>query len=859
MRVKIIRFRYIKELNLDFSAGKVTLLQGDSGTGKSTVMEAIKWCIYGKMQHIYHFDAPGSDKLQTSVLIEFPELGGISLYRSKPPDVFKMCIPNPQNLNSGGEPYYLTGAAGESYIKNILGSKMVWIASSYIAQNERSPIMTLSNSEKLELLLESTFGAEYKESSIPGVSPDWFLEKVDSEIVKCKEYNQYLTQQYNMSLNNLNLRLKDPNLSNQMQLWSKEPSKEDIVDLSKNIQDNSSKLQTLRSELLKSKDIEARKDLLLASLNEINIRLTKIYEIGEKFKNDGLPYMSNQIQEYILIKQSLEQLDQLRMTDPSKGFVFPPELINLNQQQLSDKLNKNYKDLSEYNRSLKICQDQKLDYNKQVIDTILTKAGETIFTQEKLKKDIEENKRRLDYKIGIENEILRLENDIKTRRDIMEKSRKWWEETCVKLNMSGTTPYESNEMSKIISFLQNQKSPAVLTCPCCNKELEYKDNKLYILNSKPFDKIFSQEVIQACYDLSYNLSELNENIKRKNYAEENLKKCLPFIEIPPNSAEFKILSPQELGSLKSLLVLVSTITYPLQVSPEVVIEENKTISLTIETIKWRQNFQFMETKCNSLSGKEIPVLFPKIIEISISDLQKRVSDLIDYQSKSRNISDEYTRINSELHKLPNVIPSITFINDISKLEVEIKTMQDKYSSGLNIREICLQREDLVNKQSILVGITSRETTLNRLKAFINEVTNRALQEMVDQVNSAVNAIINDLFQNGMNVELKLFRQLKTSDRVKSEVNLGIIHRGLVYDSPNHLSGGEKDRLSLALTLALARVSPSPVVFLDECMSSLNESLRVSCIEAIKKYVPHKTIVNICHEIVEGHHDNFIAL
>ena len=77
-----------------------------------------------------------------------------------------------------------------------------------------------------------------------------------------------------------------------------------------------------------------------------------------------------------------------------------------------------------------------------------------------------------------------------------------------------------------------------------------------------------------------------------------------------------------------------------------------------------------------------------------------------------------------------------------------------------------------------------------------------------------------------------------------------------------LSGGEKDRISLALTVALACVNPSPVLFLDECMSSLNTDLRENCIDALKKFVvaqTGKTIINIEHSGIEGYYDNVISI
>jgi len=113
------------------------------------------------------------------------------------------------------------------------------------------------------------------------------------------------------------------------------------------------------------------------------------------------------------------------------------------------------------------------------------------------------------------------------------------------------------------------------------------------------------------------------------------------------------------------------------------------------------------------------------------------------------------------------------------------------------------------------------------------------------------------------VTLQLYKQLKTKKRTKPSVNLKIHYRGAEYDNVNQMSGGEGDRVSLGLVLALNRVSTSPILLLDECMASLNDALRESCLQSLRDSVPQgdggKTILCINHEDVEGNYDDVIRL
>ena len=49
MEINIKNFRNVKEQTIYFNKG-VNLLKGDSGSGKSTIFESVRWCLYGGMK-----------------------------------------------------------------------------------------------------------------------------------------------------------------------------------------------------------------------------------------------------------------------------------------------------------------------------------------------------------------------------------------------------------------------------------------------------------------------------------------------------------------------------------------------------------------------------------------------------------------------------------------------------------------------------------------------------------------------------------------------------------------------------------------------------------------------------------------
>jgi ABC-type Mn2+/Zn2+ transport system ATPase subunit len=108
------------------------------------------------------------------------------------------------------------------------------------------------------------------------------------------------------------------------------------------------------------------------------------------------------------------------------------------------------------------------------------------------------------------------------------------------------------------------------------------------------------------------------------------------------------------------------------------------------------------------------------------------------------------------------------------------------------------------------------------------------------------------------VTLELFKRVKSTNQLKAQINFVIFYKGCEYNSIDCLSGGEADRVSLAFTIALNRISSSPLILLDECMSSLDQDIREQCLDCLKT-LTGKTILLINHDGVEGHYDNVIKL
>jgi ABC-type transport system involved in cytochrome bd biosynthesis fused ATPase/permease subunit len=108
----------------------------------------------------------------------------------------------------------------------------------------------------------------------------------------------------------------------------------------------------------------------------------------------------------------------------------------------------------------------------------------------------------------------------------------------------------------------------------------------------------------------------------------------------------------------------------------------------------------------------------------------------------------------------------------------------------------------------------------------------------------------------MVVNIKPFKMVKKD--VQPQINLEIGYKGMDCDIST-LSGGERDRLNLAFTLSFSELMNTPVLLLDECISSLDYGNFNNVLGSLKDNYKGKLIVLISHQANEGLFDKTIEL
>jgi ABC-type Mn2+/Zn2+ transport system ATPase subunit len=91
------------------------------------------------------------------------------------------------------------------------------------------------------------------------------------------------------------------------------------------------------------------------------------------------------------------------------------------------------------------------------------------------------------------------------------------------------------------------------------------------------------------------------------------------------------------------------------------------------------------------------------------------------------------------------------------------------------------------------------------------------------------------------------------------VKWSLAYKGGQDKSLTDLSGGELDRVSLAVSLALSSTSSFPALLLDECFGALDATSRERCLDVLRRTLAHKPVLVIAHGETEGDYDTTINL
>jgi DNA repair exonuclease SbcCD ATPase subunit len=980
LRILLKEFRCWKNLSIDIPFGEVTLIKGDSGCGKSTILQAIVWCLYGKIQLV----TPITKKVaNTEVTLELP------YYFNGKKDVLNITRKKSTRVTLSHYKDIYEDKVAQEIINDLFGTYELWLASCYVGQGTRNTFLTAPNSGKMELLNSIAFHEE---------DPRIFIDKITEVLnekniiydIKLKEYNSGISSlELMMSKIDINKALSEQqhkNLLREINILNSELLNLQIVknqyDINIGILNNLYKqLSNLQDIILPEPTVDLRNLMIKYNYNDeydyhkINNTIMLLYQRDVALENgpldDDLPVFNMDDYRNIVNNENIYNdnyklslnvncnYDQESITSCIKNMkdaILYYEYLQINNEyQLLINHNISYtdtndllKELDDINiKKLEITEIQYLedsipDYSKY--DRSFLQNDIMILQQKLLQPIINKN----------DDEYAIIKQKIENLNDKLKNIRQNTDIDSLNIILSNLTNNLNNVKNEIYKLKLNNK---VLKCPKCSESLNFEKDELVLsnnhlssieLDSKHIEhdiildeiKLINQKILDTKENLNDQFNNINAEIKilsnqiliydkeydelKFDYSKEInneislINKKIEILKFEEQTVKFTY---EKNISIKKSELLQEKINKMSKLNDEHNKLELKITKLNNDNnihLNNQKQIKILELKLNeykdinqSVSYKlnEINDFKDKIQKLSnIKVVQKPlykseyILKCIDHNDRKNKYIDVINKIpliwrgekiddvkfyNEKVNEYINLL-NITktkktqvdlnrkIINDqIGKIQIiddpinriiEITNLINQYKNDIissnEANKIVDYRDKLISDREIITKMNSDLVNLQLLKQHALETECKSLQDVISSINSSIENICSNLFDKEISIVLSLFKTIKSTKSIKPNVNFQISYKGGIFDNINNLSGGEGDRTSIALTLALYRLTSFPLLMLDETLASLHYDMKEATVETISNIInqdKNRCVIVILHDSVNGIFSNVIDL
>lgn len=286
MNVTLYKFmKYNDKITFPFESGKIIHATGSNGIGKTTVFEAITWCLYGgRYENLYPYQIESTKKDPTYVIVE---INGVKIKRIKPPELISVKFEDSE----------LCGKPAEEYIENTFGTKKVFLTCCFI-RNSNLELLTATNEHRYTILKELTFGND----TVDYDTPNHYFSKTNEELIISRDKLKHLSGKFNGQYEFYNKKLEK--MSKSIKIWGDR----DI---------NNNQLKILKNELNEIKiDIKEYTKVLNLKIKIDNLNQTKrkkkkkITKLNELLSNINIDSLIKKRDKY---KEILSYFNELKL------------------------------------------------------------------------------------------------------------------------------------------------------------------------------------------------------------------------------------------------------------------------------------------------------------------------------------------------------------------------------------------------------------------------------------------------------------------------------------------------------------------------------------------------------------------
>jgi DNA repair protein SbcC/Rad50 len=845
MKLILKNFRCWQDQEFILPDKGLVLLSGISGSGKTSLITAIYFALYGDLRNPYTHGAN-----TCRVELHLPKL---KIVRQKRPN--RLVV---------NDMYEDEDAQG--FLENKFGlNKHEFMASSFIQQKSDASILALAPSEQMifieriafdERILEESrkkINFQVRERNDALIKANSELEFAREELIKMKIGNKVKKPVSNVKEWKKRHKLivkKSKELINERQELTEKKANIKLLATATERYEEELKIHNKKQQELSDKIRKIDKVWLDKSEDEADEELKKLkdwmeYKTSrESYENEVKAYDKMLDEELDEMQKELHSIEEKLWKDGSQNE------INLEIEKLNESLIK----LQDKNRT-------QGDLNIALED--ITKLE--LWDEDIILKNISISK----VREKLDNIIKEKDDELKEKRDDRENDR----EKITKLEMMAS----KRECPNCHSILRIEDNKLIM---CCDEESDTDDEdieelQLELKKNKKGDTKFEHELnkLKNIYDRIDRISKLIKKIDISgiddideddiitddivNTYENKLKELKKYIN-ENDARQRRVARLKDKIDNKAVSKSLITMKKRLHETKKVLIQMKDDLEdmgeIDITIIKKLESYirenrekdQHLELLKKQKAEKNQSLISAKA---HLDKIQKSVGE-DDVIKITKKISKKMRKIESDIGKLEEALQKDEKLEgQVQKYEEYRKTVKDKQKWKDKIDT--LESGEEKRKDYLAASMTLKERS-QHAEAI-------AVQQTIDSINEHSKTHLETMFpDNPIEVVLQTYRRTKTKKEIKPKINVAVSYKGS-GSSLDSLSGGELDRCHLAFELAMNEMFGSSILMLDECISSLDSERSSEILESLKIIADKKLIIVIAHQVTTGLFDKVIEI
>lgn len=850
MKLVLKNFRCYTNQTFEFNDDHITLINGPSGHGKTTILLAIQFALCGLTNYRYLISY---NKNSCEVNLVYKKF---NIKRTKRPNIL--------NVEVDGHLY--EDKEAQVIINKYFG-----------AINSSAFFIDMSHLEKMEFLEKIVNGdCDVKDLKIKIKNEISYLNKelaiLDSQILntesmldivqKPKKIDKPSKEVFFNDLNNLtNLSKKDLILKKEQ--TTKQLEQEKL---------NNIKYNGLMVELKVIKDEISSLGYLNDKIHECIESLNKkLYDLKEKNKQ------FNKLKENFLIAEDC--LKELKNYEHFKENDYHD--INKKINALERKIKQCAKA-----DSLRIYNDAKIEYEEALNQEMFEWQQKVEFCQTR----IGAARRRKDGDEESTDKIQNVESDLSSDLKNLEQTRVKFE-----LAHSFNSKHSLNDILDQIEALK-LKFFKSYKCNNCNHKIVINMDTFEIETStfilRPFfsetsdnlnEKMFNSTTKDQLQKLNVLRDKFEQNDEfmqtiNINKIKDDINLIKEHIKLKEDLFQIGSFKPSTMLTKMQKKVLKLGLQLPLLVESDE--DETETENTGVEgdlnglkdkkrdlTVQLNELSQQLRVKNNLLN--KINNIRPydasthsnvlRLLEECVEETKEKSIELEKFKNKKRlesKLADIKTQIAELNFDKETVLRLEQFLNAV-ELGLQYHQLYNDYKNfHIQLNKYKKVKETLTNFKTTKENMERTYLKTLLFKQKVIESEHESLQFMINIINTHLSILLQDFFSESFGDPIQIYLELINDTR--PQVNTVINYKGNSVDYKS-LSTGEYARVKLAFDLTFKEILGENIIMLDECAANLDQDLSTKIFNKIKTTFPSKTILVVAHQVVMGSFDHVLNI